>query len=549
MSKFKSSIILLIVLSVLFISFLSFNLFGINNTKGEELKNSLEFSLNKKFGVSYKSDDSNLEFAKKEESTYIKAENMTMIYNLKDKGEKLGELHLTKRTIDNGDVFLFTRLNNMTEKRLEGKLTLTLPQSIKQYDLKDFDRMKNRAGLTTYPSALIRFYNKQNEKGHLMISKNYLSAPMQKGYENGNVSKVRHLLSEDENIKIQRKKENIKLVIDFETTSNTISEQWILLSNKKLFKEEKNINYWIKKNNEHGRRINTWYTDKGPYSKMPKSVEPQTEDYMAYGRKLLMFKEEEILLQYKKTKERYFYDLLINSLVNLEQFRGDNKYWPTEVTSTWLKRSYGIKAPFIDTRFNERIALYLRGVREEIGIDNQNKEVINYADLLLKQQELNNVIKVKENAFYIPDYFSMKDNKITHTSLNHQLGGLQILLSAYVITGDKKYLNVARQIQNALDEQKDDWLTAEGDTWYKVMPDLQFGGEDYQMVTLRDLLNTIDYWRNAGQELSPIYEKFIRSKVNYLKSVDAEFSQEVVKLMKKEKYYYLIKRYPHISKY
>ena len=85
-------------------------------------------------------------------------------------------------------------------------------------------------------------------------------------------------------------------------------------------------------------------------------------------------------------RERYYENLVYNAFANLDIFRGKATYWETEVTSTYLKSLYGITAPFVDTRFNEQIALYLYNGGKAFGHSDYNVGLKNYADLLVSQK-------------------------------------------------------------------------------------------------------------------------------------------------------------------
>lgn len=183
---------------------------------------------------------------------------------------------------------------------------------------------------------------------------------------------------------------------------------------------------------------------------MAETVEPIAASGRAYGRNLLMMKEDRAMELYQQTQERFYEDLLHNAFVNLQLFKGEEQYWETEVTSTYLKDLYGFTAPFIDTRFNEQIALFLNKAGDAFEHPDASEGLRNYADLLVAQQEKGNISGLKPGAYYIPDYFPVKQKVVTHTSMNHQLGGMNILLLAYQEFGDTVYLETASAIEKAI---------------------------------------------------------------------------------------------------
>ena len=64
-------------------------------------------------------------------------------------------------------------------------------------------------------------------------------------------------------------------------------------------------------------------------------------------------------------------------------------------------------------------------------------------DLLVSQKEKGNIIKVDNESYYISDYFPSAQKVKTHTSMNHLLGGMNILLLAYQELNDPAYLQTA----------------------------------------------------------------------------------------------------------
>ena len=197
--------------------------------------------------------------------------------------------------------------------------------------------------------------------------------------------------------------------IQFELTlktddKNQISENWFLFSKEELFSDEEVLEKYKNETNHNYLHTPKWNTADGNYTKLPWSIEPGTE--LGYGRNLVAMQDKTSLNYYVETKERFFYDMVINSINHLENFRNSkDTLWETEYTSTWLKKDYGITAPYTDTRHNENIALFLTQAGKELGIQEIENSYILYADFLSSQKERGNVIET-ENGYYIADYFS-----------------------------------------------------------------------------------------------------------------------------------------------
>lgn len=272
---------------------------------------------------------------------------------------------------------------------------------------------------------------------------------------------------------------------------------------------------------------NKWYTANGVYTKMATSIEPMPESEQGFGRSLLMQKEDRALVLYKEQGDRYYENLVNNAFVSLEQFKGDETYWKTEVTSTYLKGLYNMTAPFIDTRFNEQIALFYLNAGELFKIEDYKEPLRNYADLLVSRKEAGHVIEVAEDAYYISDYFPVEQNITTHASMNHILGGLNVLLLAYEHLEDDKYLQTANAIYKAIELEKHLWLRDTGDIWYRVNPKKEFAGDDYKHLTLEDLINTYSFYSRIDQSKLPLIEEMMASKAKFLSANELGYTIKI----------------------
>jgi hypothetical protein len=459
----------------------------------------------------------------KKNSYFTLVKDTSYEFAIVHKRETVGKLSVTTRHLDNGDVFLFTKLQNDTKEPLNAEVSIHLKE-VNRYHLIDWDqRFKKQehhktTGVdeTTYPMGLVKAFSYDKEKYDLVLSKNYLSRELVKKYEDDRKSIVRELIKEEKAFSANVKGDSLSFVLPLQSTGNDISENWMLFSKEKLFKNDQHLQQWINEQIDNYKRANSWLTAEGPYTKLPWSIEPGTKK--GYGRNLGIMQDQMSLDYFEQYKDRYFYDLVLNSAANLlayKQTKG-TKLWETEYTSTWLKKAYGTTAPYMDTRHNEYIALFLTKVGKLLNIDELTKAETIYGDYLVQQVKIGNIIQVKE-GYLIADYFSpYNQSKKTHTSMNHILGGVNILLHCYMSTGDKKYLDVALNIRKGIEELGDQWIRDSGDLWYQVNPDLTFTGNDYEQLTLIDLLMTQENFEKAGIHRSKALDKLIRSKAGYL---------------------------------
>ncbi|TQR36043.1 hypothetical protein C7Y47_07130 [Lysinibacillus sphaericus] len=487
--------------------------------------------------------------------SYIRSTDQTTIYNLFEDGENMGSIKVTVREIDNGDFFIFTQLQNKSSKGYSASISYPISGNIK-YNLTDFERQEIQhehdhvygVDPTTYPIGLLTVKEHENLVTNMMISRNYISKELKTNYENGDKSVVRELTSENKDLKLMHDDNGLTVTLPLQSVGNDVSENWLLLSKEPLFKKEEARDEWISQSTKQYKETNKWYTAEGPYSKLPWSIEPETK--LGYGRNLVRVQDKKALNYYETTQERYFYDLLLNSVANLFIFQGDNKgLWETEYTSTWLKKDYGIQAPYTDTRHNENVALFLKKTGDMLDIKELKNSTITYADFLVDQTKNGNIIEVPEGGYLVTDYYSPQQTKKTHTSLNHALGEMNFLLESYQQTKEESYLDVARNMRRGIENIGEKWLRENGDVWYQVNGDFTFDGTDYPLLTLGDLLKSQQSWEAVGEKRSEMFDQLIRSKAQYLVESKQEILRPVADLLINQEFGYIIEGYNNIPKF
>ncbi|AXI00354.1 S-layer homology domain-containing protein [Sporosarcina sp. PTS2304] len=438
-------------------------------------------------------------------------------------GEDGATITLTVREFANDDVFVFSELRNPSSTAVTVDV-LQKETNVASFDLYRFDRYPimrlNKdtvnADITSYPTGVLRIITTDGSVQERMIGQSYQSKELSMRYDNDEQSVTRELISEQESLSYAMVGNNFLSVYALQANADEVTDHWYVDSKQQLFQSKKNIFNWMRETGQNHRKRNNWYTATGPYNKLAESTEPMPASGQNYGRSLLMLKEDRALTLYHKQKDRYFEDLIYNSFVNLTNFKKDKAYWETEVTSTYLKHLYDIHAPFIDTRFNEQIALFYYNVGKEFTIPSASEPLRKYADLLVSQKRKGNTINVTRDAYYIADYFPINQQVTTHSSMNHMLGGMNILIMAYQEFGDSKYLQTARSIQRAISYDKTRWIRENGDIWYRISPDRTFAGDDYLHLTLEDLIDSYQLWQQVDTSYLPTLKQLIISKANFL---------------------------------
>lgn len=509
--------------------------------------------LNKKnYSPSFQLNNDTVYFAKiparKEEEMYLRApEPLTLISEDSiDYGHatdnqfvylvgKVGsKATVTIRTFNNGDYFVFTRFDNLTGSHQKIDL-IQIEQNVQTNHLYRYDRYPIirddetvfGQDITSYPTGLLRITKEDGSIEEQMIGKAYQSVQLTMEYEDGGKSSMRNLLAESESLTYAQVGNSFLSINTLSSSGHDIVEQWMMNSDNALFKTNSHREAWMQETAEYYIKRNNWYTAEGPLNKMATSTEPLPESGHGYGRNLLLVKEDRALALYKQQGDRYFENLVHNSFVNLDIFKGNRTYWQTEVTSTYLKGLYNITAPFIDTRFNEQIALFYYNSGELFNVKDYKEPLRNYADLLVSQKEQGHIIEVDEDSFYISDYFPIIQKVTTHSSMNHVLGGMNLLLMAYQEFGDEKYLETARAIMTAIEKDKHKWIRENGDIWYKMSSDGTLVGDDYQHLTLEDLINAYKLWSKIDPTYLTTIEEMIASKSSYLSSETLGYTTKI----------------------
>ena len=447
------------------------------------------------------------------------------------------EFTLTIREFRNGDFVLFTRLENPSEELLQIGYSVDFHDQMALdswfYPDDDFEREHDSTlGVdpTSYPVGLKTLENQNDQRFDIFSGKNYISQELIKEYEDGSESVLRDLIDEKYSYLDDHSSEVDALDYEIISEGNDISEHWFMLSRSQLFEDKTVLNEWMDYSLENYKQVNKWYTDQGALRKIPWSIEPYTE--MGFGRNLGTMREKVVMDRYKSTGERYFYNIVRNSLVDLLNYRDEGQdVWKTEYTSTWLKEQWETTAPFVDTRHNENIALFFMDAAEEFEEPELMEYASYYGDFLFRQVEEENTIILDDEHFYIADYEDVYGSNTTHASLNHILGEMNYLLNYYMQTGEEDYLSLAMDLRAAVEFTGREWIRDNGDLWYQINPDLTFDGNDYTTLTLEDLLFAQRNFELLNIDQSSLFFDLIQSKTTYLTEENVSLPQYIIYML------------------
>ncbi|MEK4027225.1 S-layer homology domain-containing protein [Pseudobacillus sp. FSL P4-0506] len=468
-------------------------------------------------------------------------------YYLGQVSKPLGSLQVTLRKLDNGDTFVFTKFIHNGSDTYSASVSLPFEQanehSIAKYSSFGTVNQSHHSVFgvdkTSHPVGILSVKNGTTLKNEMMVGKNYISLQRQTNYSNGQRSVIRELLDEKESYEVveDTAKQTITAQMNMEVRGKAISESWLLLSGKPLFENASNRDDWFKRTIAEYISINNWLTADGAYTKLPWSIEPAHQ--MGYGRNVGRLQGGVYLTVYNENKERYLRDLVVNSLADLDTLSGgaltagENPIFETEYTSSGLKEQYGLTAPYIDTRHNENAALFLKNTAESLNISQLKGANLRYADFLVSQKGLGNIIPVTASSYLIADYYKADGPKVrTHASLNHTLGEMRFLLETYKQTKNNAYLTTARQLKAGVENLN--WARPNGDLWYQYNGNGKFGGNDYENLTLMDLLLSQNIFAEVDIPRSKAFDAMIKQKTKYLVDNEKPIIPAVVQLLREQ---------------
>lgn len=422
----------------------------------------------------------------------------------------------TQRFLDNGDVFVFFEIKNPIKSHIHINFNKSFNGTTFDdlYIKPEFD---NRYGENKISGP--SFYIKA-ENIYCIISKLYYYKELITTYDSENYSSLLELKSEENTIKIDKN----ELVLDINCLSENCSF-FLLLSKEKLFNDEKYIKEYFDHyfNNIRQNFVASSYfiLPSGTYTKLPYSIEPFTKN--GYGFSLHHSSKKELIPFLENGKGRIFYNLIVNAIIQAFLYqKNDNGIFYTPYTSTWLKKETGITSFYIDTRLNETYNLmlkdFIRICPDTEIMDNTKK----YMDFLVMYANSNDNSKlyVSKKGVFLPDYFKDGLEKITHASLNHQLGIANSMAQMFYTSDDLKYKNIFDKIIFFIEDTVECWVnTKTNDLYYGIQNkngDTNYFGNDYIYVTFIDLLRMQEIYINIYNEKNKSITFLINKKLEWL---------------------------------
>lgn len=479
---------------------------------------------------------------KNERVEKYRAYDTVLTYRVQNGDVLVGMLTVTVRHVDRGEQLVFTTFKSDTKSMVTIPFELvTTSSDVDELRFDDIEFVRKHDATfgmnkLTNLAGVFRFSDQPYE---VIASQNFTSRELVKAYEGGDTSTVRELIEEVRAVNAVSNDGETVLSMPLQGKAGELSEHWFVVGVEPLFADDETALYYRGYTENFHIRSHFWLNASGAYTKLPWSIEPATQD--GYGRNLLHQRNKVSLEELQKEDSRFHYAMLINSVNYLLDRKVEGELWQTEYTSTWLKRDYGIQAPYTDTRHNENIALFLTEVGDYLNDDTLQNMYFEYADYLSNQVKIDNVLAT-ENGYFILDYYGKTLTKKTHVSLNHALGEMNFLLQAYGRQPNQQYMNTAIAIKQAIEDTAMQWIREDNsDFWYQINGDYTFSGQDYEMLTLEDILNTLAIYERLGLKYDRLlYATMIGHKVGYLQNAGISMSKSLTTALKRQGYHFLL---------
>ena len=364
-------------------------------------------------------------------------------------------------------------------------------------------------------------------EGSMLVSKVHHYKELTKVYDDSSKSSIYELIDES-NVPLPSSNGALSVFLGAKSCKTSF---FLLFSQEKLFRCKENMTTYMK-HYYHGLANNSVWNSffvcpAGTYTKLPYSIEPFTKN--GYGYSLHHSSRKDLIPWYEHQKERFFEDFLANAVLQAYLYQPqDCGLFLASYTSTWLKKSTGIAAPYIDTRCNETFILMMEDFKKSTTWLDSLEPDRTYADFFCAKYEQGEQVyqagKTNGGGVFFPDYFKKGVDSIPHASLNHQLGIAQLLLKNWKKYKNDRYLKVLNAILQFIEVTVCHWKKDNGDLYYSVRMNssgnLEFSDNDYIYVTLLDLLLIQTSLINTGLGRRAAIHWLTETKLDYLKTTE-----------------------------
>jgi putative cell wall-binding protein len=434
-------------------------------------------------------------------------------------GQDVGALEVTLRTLPEGNVAVFSRLDAPTD---EVHVDLEIRAQANSHTFRGLDPdvqpdpvFDPSVGYdrTTNPIGFVELEHGEKDASSLFIGKAYEFRELTHVYPNGQKSWLKELVREESAYSLSQQGDYVSLKL-FLSGGETSCERYFVVSPRPILDESLGSTGL----GVFAQPRFRWVDATGPLMKGPWSIHPFTKD--GYIRSLQQLRSPAVIGEALETASPFMRDIAYSGLYSLWRIRDENGLWRTHWTSTWVESETGIVAPYVDSRHNEMISVWLLDFARTMDVSPEleadlNAMALPYADFLLTRAARGEVLRAGVGYFF-PPYFDDVNRPNSFATLNHSLGAMRYLLLTHQATGRAKYLVTALAIRDAVRETTPGWITESGDLWYRLKGTGEFLDQDYRTLTLMDL--------HFGQQLlqdimgrgEPAFDTLIQSKITFL---------------------------------
>ncbi len=223
-----------------------------------------------------------------------------------------------------------------------------------------------------------------------------------------------------------------------------------------------------------------------------------------------------LLKWYCQEENRLFMDIVISSMKCAVLETPESGYSLMPVVPELFNEWYGIGSNYLDTRFSTDCSRFLIQCAQAFACKGAKAK----APLLGQAYErlsLSNRVNIGR-GFFLPDYiWSGNLQEKVHSSLNHVLAEINYLLELKLMTGEDRYVSLAKQFIWALEDSCRQWVRDNGDLWYGYFPHQnEFKRNDYADLTYLDLKETCELYKAVFWQDNPCVTNLFNIKRDYL---------------------------------
>ncbi len=194
---------------------------------------------------------------------------------------------------------------------------------------------------------------------------------------------------------------------------------------------------------------------------------------------------------------RYFDYIAYASTFVANQQISEYGFFETKSRSNWLYRDFLINKDYYDTRFNADNAELNLLMYKRFGDESFLNTLNIYGEFFVKYCDEHSYMTAR--GCLTEDYYNPSGGLQTHSSLNHHLANMNVMISLYELTQNQQYLNTAMKMLYGIEDTENEWILENSDLNYA----LYYNGtnnimKDYPYLTYNDLFIAKQRLQNIG---------------------------------------------------